>query len=115
MMQGLTQASGPSTLEGSLAALSRCGTFCWYGPVLGANTNIPIMTLPKCTKLGFALFFGHIPTPELLRSRTFRLFERVSQGLLKIAPPTVYPLADAADAHSALESRKTTGKRLLFP
>ncbi|TMV35899.1 zinc-binding dehydrogenase, partial [Thioclava sp. BHET1] len=27
--------SGPTTFAGSLAALRRSGTFCWYGPVLG--------------------------------------------------------------------------------
>ncbi len=27
--------SGPKTFLASLTSLRRCGTFCWFGPVLG--------------------------------------------------------------------------------
>jgi NADPH2:quinone reductase len=107
--------SGPSTFQGSLDALRRSGTFCWYGPVLGGPGKIDIMRLPRSIKLGYAVFSDHIHTPELLRARTARLFDWVRQGKLRLAPATDFALADAALAHAAMESRATTGKLLLLP
>ena len=39
----------------------------------------------------------------------------VAAGTLKLRMEHTYPLADAAQAHRDLESRKTTGKLLLIP
>ncbi|TIS86087.1 quinone oxidoreductase [Mesorhizobium sp.] len=107
--------SGPKTFQGSLDALRRSGTFCWYGPVLGGPGPIDIMQLPKSIKIGYAIFFDHIHTPELLRSRSIRLFDWIIEGKLKIRIGGEYPLADAANAHADMESRMTTGKLLLVP
>lgn len=107
--------SGPTTFQGSLDALRRCGTFCWYGPVLGTPGAIEITSLPKSIKLGYAVFSDHIAAPGQLQSRTRRLFDWVLEGKLRIAPAATYPLADAADAHVAMESRTSTGKLLLIP
>ena len=43
------------------------------------------------------------------------LFEVLESGAVKIAPPTRYKLADAAQAHRDLEARKTTGSLVLIP
>ena len=107
--------SGPATFAGSLASLRRSGTFCWYGPVLGAPEPIDIMSLPRSIKLGYAVFSDHIPTPELLRERTARLFGWLETGYLKIGIGGIYPLADAARAHADMEARRSTGKLLLTP
>jgi NADPH2:quinone reductase len=107
--------SGPKTFQGSLDVLRRSGTFCWYGPVLGGPGPLDIMSLPKSIKIGYATFLDHIPTPELLRARSARLFDWVAEGKLKIRNGGEYSLADAARAHADMESRKTTGKLLLVP
>jgi len=107
--------SGPTTFQGSLDALRRCGTFCWYGPVLGGPEALDIMQLPRSIKIGYAVFSDHIPTPELLRAHAARLFDWIGQGKLKVRIGGVYPLARAADAHADMESRRTTGKLLLVP
>lgn len=107
--------SGPATFDGSLKSLRRAGTFCWYGPVLGGPKDFDIMSLPRSVKIGYAVFFDHIHTPELLRKHTLQLFDWVREGKLVIAPATEYPLSDAAAAHTAMESRATTGKLLLIP
>lgn len=107
--------SGPGTFQGSLDVLRRSGTFCWYGPVLGGPGAIDIMSLPKSIKLGYAVFFDHIRTPELLRARSARLFDWIAEGKLKVHIGGVYPLADAARAHLDMASRATTGKLLLMP
>lgn len=43
------------------------------------------------------------------------LFEVVRAGTVKIEVNQTFPLADAADAHRALEGRKTTGSTVLVP
>ena len=107
--------SGPSTFQGSLDVLRRSGTFCWYGPVLGGPGPLDIMSLPKSIKLGYAVFFDHIHTPELLRAHSAQLFNWIAEGKLKVHVGGEYPLADAGRAHADMESRATTGKLLLIP
>jgi NADPH:quinone reductase len=107
--------SGPSTFQGSLDILRRAGTFCWYGPVLGAPGPLDIMRLPKSIKLGYAVFFDHISTPERLRLRTAQLFSWIASGELKLHIGGRYPLRDAAMAQADMARRATTGKLLLIP
>ena len=73
------------------------------------------MSLPKSIKIGYAVFFDHIHTPELLRARSAQLFDWIAEGQLKVRIGGEYPLADAAKAHADMESRATTGKLLLIP
>jgi NADPH2:quinone reductase len=107
--------SGPKTFQGSLDVLRRSGTFCWYGPVLGGPGPLDIMSLPKSIKIGYARFFDHIHTPELLRARSAQLFDWITEGKLDVRIGGEHRLADAAKAHADMESRKTTGKLLLVP
>ena len=88
-------------------------SLCWYGPVLGGPGSLDIMSLPKSIKIGYAVFFDHIPTPELLHAHSAQLFDWIAEGKLKVRIGGEYRLADAAKAHADMESRRTTGKLLL--
>jgi NADPH2:quinone reductase len=107
--------SGPKTFQGSLDVLRRSGTFCWFGPVLGGPGPLDIMSLPKSIKIGYGVFFDHIPTPELFRAHSAQLFDWIREGKLSVRIGGEYPLAEAARAHADMESRTTTGKLLLVP
>lgn len=107
--------SGPRTFKGSIEALRRSGTFCWYGPVLGGPGPLEIMNLPKSIKIGYATFMDHIHTRELLLDRTKQLFGWIEDGSITVTIGETYRLADAAGAHAAMASRATTGKLLLIP
>lgn len=107
--------SGPTTFQGSLDSLRISGTFCWYGPVLGGPGPLDLMKLPKSIKIGYVVFFDHIHTPDLLRSRTAQLFQWIIEGKLHMRIGGEYRLEDAARAHADMESRATTGKLLLIP
>ncbi|PND26110.1 quinone oxidoreductase [Sinorhizobium sp. M4_45] len=107
--------SGPKTFKGSIEALRRSGTFCWYGPVLGGPGPLDIMSLPKSIKIGYATFMDHIHTRKLLLDRTKQLFDWLGDGTITVTIGETYRLADAARAHAAMASRATTGKLLLIP
>lgn len=107
--------SGPKTFQDSLASLRRCGTFCWFGPVLGGPGPIDLMSLPKSIRIGYPRFFDHIHTPALLRARAAQVFAWIEGGDLKVKIGGTYPLAEAARAHGDMESRATRGKLLLIP
>jgi NADPH2:quinone reductase len=57
----------------------------------------------------------YVATREELLWRAGELFEWVTRGELDVRIGAEYPLADAAEAHRALEGRRTTGKVLLRP
>jgi NADPH2:quinone reductase len=71
--------SGPVTFQASLDSLRRCGTFCWYGPVLGGPGAIDIMSLPRSIKIGWANFVDHVYTPTLLRTHSTELFDWIAR------------------------------------
>jgi NADPH:quinone reductase len=54
-------------------------------------------------------------TKEELGARAGDLFQWIMTGTLTVRVDRTYPLAQAGDAHRALESRGTTGKVLLIP
>ena len=54
-------------------------------------------------------------TKEEIEWRASDLFNWVSSGRLKVHIDSARHLSEAAEAHAALESRKTTGKVILIP
>ncbi|PHS78714.1 MAG: quinone oxidoreductase [Rhodospirillaceae bacterium] len=59
--------------------------------------------------------FAYIAEREDLVSMSNDLFEVVSSGVVKIEIHQEFALADVGEAHTALESRKTTGSTILIP
>ncbi len=57
----------------------------------------------------------HIVTREELTERAGDVLGWIRDGKVKLRVEQTFPLAQAADAHRALEGRKTTGKVLLLP
>ncbi|EZP72000.1 putative dehydrogenase/reductase [Sphingomonas paucimobilis] len=58
---------------------------------------------------------GFFNRPDVMERQFRRLMQWISEGSLKVQIGGVYPLAEAAAAHAAMESRATTGKLLLKP
>jgi NADPH2:quinone reductase len=58
---------------------------------------------------------AYIATREELVQRAGEVLGWVQDGELKLRIVHQFPLAQAAEAHRALEGRKTTGKILLLP
>ena len=61
------------------------------------------------------MLFHYIPDRASLEDRSADVLSAVATGRLRVRIGQTFPLAEAAEAHRALEGRKTTGKVLLLP
>jgi NADPH2:quinone reductase len=108
---------GKTTFDKSLRSLRPRGMLVLFGQSSGAVSPIDPQTLAAKGSLFLTRpTLGHYTaTREELLSRANDLFAWVKSGELKVRIDRTFPLAEAAAAHSALESRETTGKLLLIP
>ncbi|MET9591870.1 quinone oxidoreductase [Streptomyces sp. NPDC006516] len=105
---------GADTFVSSQLALRPHGVHAYYGPFMGVPTLRPT-DLPKSILLTYPVVHHHVPTRDALVRRTGEVFDLLMDGRLTPLVTGRYPLADAARAHTDLESRRTTGKLLLLP
>jgi NADPH2:quinone reductase len=108
---------GKDTFERSLASLRPRGMMVSFGnssgpvppfaPLLLAKGGSLYITRPTLTH--------YTLTREELLQRSTDLFNWILAGKLKVTIGREFPLAQAAEAHRALESRQTTGKVILIP
>ncbi len=106
---------GKTTFEKSLTALAVRGMLVLFGQSSGPVPPIDPQILSRNGSLYLTRpTLGHyvVSRAELLE-RAGEVLGWVRDGRLKLRIGHEFPLADAAEAHRALEGRKTTGKVLL--
>jgi NADPH2:quinone reductase len=107
---------GAATFEASLASLSRRGTLVYFGAASGLVPPFDLARLGAGSHLVTRPTLGDfIADRTELLARAADVFGWVAAGRLRVAVSARFPLRDAAAAHRALESRRTTGKLLLVP
>ena len=108
---------GKDTFAGSLASLRPRGLMVSFGNASGPVAPFSPLVLSQKGSLFFTRpTLGHYTaTSAELQMRADDLFRWVAAGELKVRVGATFPLAEAAAAHRALESRGTTGKVLLLP
>ena len=107
---------GKDTLEASLDCLQPRGTLVSNGTSSG-SVVIDTMTLAAKGSLWLtrpAMMHYIMPRAHMLEMAT-EVFDMVLGGKIHSAPSQTFPLAAAADAHRALESRQTVGATVLLP
>jgi len=108
---------GKDTFDGSLASLRPRGYLALFGfssgpvtpfdpAVLGAKGSL-FLTRPGLNQ--------YIATRDELLWRARDILDWIAAGEIRLRIEAVMPLAEAAEAHRALESRRTAGKLLLRP
>ena len=108
---------GKTTWDKSLNSLAPRGTMALYGASSGPIGQID----PQILNTKGSLFLTrpslnhHVTTREDLLQRSGDVLGWVRDGKLRLRTEFEFPLKDAAEAHRALEGRKTTGKVLLVP
>lgn len=108
---------GKSTFEDSLGCLRRRGMLVLFGQSSGAVPPFDVQLLSRNGSLFLTrpTLADYIATRAELVARCDDLFRWVAEGRLDVRIDREVPLANAADAHRALEARETSGKVLLIP
>lgn len=108
---------GRDTFEASLASLGKRGLLVSYGAASGPVEPLSPLELMRRGSLFLTrpTLFDYVATTEELDAAAAALFQVIESGAVKIEIGQTFPLAEAAEAHRALESRSTTGATLLIP
>ena len=106
---------GKDTFDRSLDCLRPFGLMASFGNASGPVAPFsPGILGPKGSLyVTRQTLFSHITTRESTQEMADDLFEMVSSGKVKIRIDQRFALADVAEAHRALEARKTTGCTIL--
>jgi NADPH:quinone reductase len=116
-VQVVYDSVGRDTWEKSLACLAPRGMLVLFGQSSGP---VPPFD-PQRLAAGGSLFltrpslFHYVADRAALEERAGDVLASVADGRLAVRVGATFPLARAAEAHRALEGRKTTGKVLLLP
>jgi NADPH2:quinone reductase len=107
---------GQATFTKGLDCLKMRGMMVHFGqssgPVPPFDTRI--LSAKGSLYLARPTLASHIAKPEELAWRAGDLFRWIAEGKIKLRIEREYPLADAAQAHSELEGRRTSGKIVLW-
>jgi NADPH2:quinone reductase len=76
---------------------------------------VPVLSAKSQKVSGFMVPTVTRNFPEKTRESAQRCFAWMREGKLKLHIGKTFALADAADAHRYLESRRSTGKLVLLP
>jgi NADPH2:quinone reductase len=108
---------GRDTFMGSLDCLRRRGMMVSFGQSSGKVEpfDLGILSAKGSLFLTRPTLMHYTATrPELLAAAE-DLFAVVASGAVRVEVRQTYPLAEAAEAHRALEGRRTAGSTLLLP
>jgi NADPH2:quinone reductase len=108
---------GKATFEGSLDCLRPLGLMVSFGNASGPVPPFDVGVLGRKGSLFLTrpTVFTYIARREDLLRGAAELFEMIRTGKVKVEIGGTWKLAQAAEAHRALQSRATTGSLLLLP
>lgn len=108
---------GRDAFPGSLDCLKPLGLWVSFGQSSGALPPVDTQLLSQKGSLFMTrpTLFTYIARLQDLQAGAAELFGLIADGTLKVAVNRTWPLAEAAEAHRALEGRRTTGASVLLP
>ncbi len=112
------ESIGKDTLQRSLDCLRPMGVCAAYGHVSGAPDPVDIINdLGRRGSLFITrpAIMHYVAKREDLLQTASAVFEAMQQGIIRATINYEYALKDAAKAHQAIESGKTTGATVLIP
>ena len=116
-VQVVYDSVGQTTFDKGFNCLAPRGMMALYGQSSGpiGPFDLQILNAKGSLFLTRPSLNHHIITRAELLQRSGELLGWIRDGKLKLRTEFEFPLKEAADAHRALEGRKTTGKVLLIP
>ena len=107
---------GATTFDDSLRCLRSFGMMIAFGNTSGAVTPLNLQRLmDRSLTVTYPSAMTHLEHRTDLVEAAAALFGYVVTGRIRIAIGQRFPLAEAAEAHRALESRQTQGSTVLLP
>ncbi|WP_026784442.1 quinone oxidoreductase family protein [Pleomorphomonas koreensis] len=108
---------GRDTWAGSLRCLRKRGAFVSFGQSSGPIEGFSLAMLAQGGSLSACrpMLFHYIEERAELEARAADLFARLAAGAVRAEVRQRFALANAADAHRALEGRATSGASVLIP
>ncbi len=107
---------GKDTVAGSIDCLKTFGTLVNFGQSSGPYLDFKLSDLAAGSfSVTRPVLFHFTADRAYLETASADLFEMIANGALQININQRYALLDAAEAHRALEGRKTTGSTVLIP
>ncbi|MFC3080568.1 quinone oxidoreductase family protein [Phenylobacterium terrae] len=108
---------GAATFEGTLASLARRGMFVSFGNASGPAPAVQPLQLQRAGSVFLTrpTLYDYTATQAELDDSAGALFDLIVKGVIKVEVGQTFPLAQAADAHRALEARETVGATVLAP
>jgi NADPH2:quinone reductase len=108
---------GGGTLEASIAALAYRGRVSWVGRAGREERPPDVWPIMQKNASLTGVFLGAemARNPARVRAMIERLIDRVAKGELTVVVDRTFPLAEAAEAHRYIESRRAFGRVLLVP
>jgi NADPH:quinone reductase len=116
-VQVIYDSVGKTTFLKGLDCLARRGMMVLFGQSSGPVDpfNPQILNQKGSLFLTRPTLLHYVSTRAELLERADAVLGWVADGMLEVRIEREFPLADAVEAHRALESRRTTGKLLLIP
>lgn len=105
---------GRDTFQGSLDCLATLGHLVNFGQSSGPVEPFAVSRLSaRSTSVTRPMLFHYTAETAARDAMAGELFKAIAEGAVRVEAPRLYPLANAADAHRALEARATTGAVVL--
>jgi NADPH2:quinone reductase len=116
-VQVVYDSVGKTTFDKGFNCLVPRGMMVLYGQSSGpiGTFDPQVLNQKGSVFLTRPSLFHHVATREELQERAGDVLGWVRDGKLRLRTEFEFPLKDAAEAHRALEGRRTTGKVLLIP
>ncbi|HSM92120.1 MAG TPA: quinone oxidoreductase [Anaeromyxobacteraceae bacterium] len=110
-------AVGKATFDGSLDCLRPLGTMVSFGNASGPVPPVDVGLLGRKGSLFLTRpsVFTYTARREDLERYAAALLDVIGRGAVKVEVTRTFALAEAAEAHRALEGRGTTGSLVLLP
>ena len=115
-VEAVYDSVGRTTFRGSLECLATRGVLVLFGQSSGpVEAFDPALLAKGSLFLTRPSLFAYVATRPELEASAAALFDVLRSGAVRAPEPARVPLLDAADAHRALEARRTTGATVLVP
>jgi NADPH2:quinone reductase len=109
-------AVGKDTFDKGIDVLAERGWMVSYGQSSGPAPLLNVARLAmKAQNVTRGGLFYFVKDPDIRARNAAELFGLIADGVLKVEINQRYKLSDAAQAHTDLEARKTTGSTILMP